>query len=105
MKPVLFLLLCCGLVVFYSTGNDEADLLFGASDELHGIRMFKQDQRFELKYNGFNTEYGSYELHGDTIFLNYSSSKQKGFEPNAMLARKILIDKKCNRVMGMDGPY
>ena len=49
------------------------DLLFSASDELHGLKLYKSNDEFEILYNGVNSAEGKYELRGDSIFLNYNS--------------------------------
>lgn len=41
---------------------------------------------------------GKYSVVNDTILLNYGENKFMEFDPNKKLTRKVLIDRKSNRV-------
>jgi hypothetical protein len=78
------------------------DKIFGASDELHYINLYKTRQDFEIVYNGVNTATGTYTLKNDTILLTYTENQFKDFDPNKALAREILIDTKTKKVRSID---
>jgi len=94
-------ILTVGLMTFQSctTRNDR---IFGASDELHYINLYETGHDFELLYNGVNTATGTYTLKNHTILLTYTENQFKEFDPNKVLTRKILIDKKAKRVGSLD---
>ncbi len=98
---VALTILTIGLLTFQSctTRNDK---IFGASDELHYINLYKAGHDFELLYNGINAATGTYTLKNDTIMLTYTENQFKEFDPNKVLTRKILIDKKAKRVASLD---
>ncbi len=74
------------------------DLVFSASDELHILDLYKSRSEFEMLYNGVNWAEGTFKLRNDTIFVIYNSE-----ESNNVLARRIVIDRKKNRVKSIDG--
>lgn len=82
-----------------STRNDK---IFGASDELHYIDLYKTGQDFEILYNGVNTATGTYTLKNDTILLTYTENQFEDFDANKTLAREILIDRKTKKVRSLD---
>lgn len=74
------------------------DLVFSASDELHILDLYKSGSEFEMLYNGVNWAEGTFILRNDTIFVKYNSE-----DLNKVLARRIVIDRKTNRVKSIDG--
>jgi hypothetical protein len=91
--------------------SQQEDILFSASDELHFIKMFDKDDKFELCYNGFNTAIGKYSFINDTIYLTYTENKtitrhvnEKNYQgtENELLTRKLIIDSLDNRINSAD---
>jgi len=74
------------------------DLVFSASDELHILNLYKYGSEFEMLYNGVNWAEGTFKLRNDTVFVKYNS-----VDNNKVLVRRILIDRKANRVKSIDG--
>lgn len=82
-----------------STRNDK---IFGASDELHYINLYKTNHDFEILYNGVNKATGTYKLKSDTILLTYTANQFEDFEPNRTLTREIMIETKAKKVRSLD---
>ena len=79
-----------------------SDKIFSASDELHCITLFEEDSEFELLYNGLNTAAGKFSIEGDTIFLTYAERQFDDFSPSKKLTRKLLIDRRNQKVKSID---
>ena len=82
--------------------SDRKEILFKASDELHIVTLYEQDERFELLYNGFNTVKGTYLLEGDTIYLTYKENQFEAFDTNELLTNVLVIDKASKKVRSLD---
>jgi hypothetical protein len=98
---ILLTILIFGLFTCQSCST-RSDKIFGASDELHYINLYKTGHDFEILYNGVNTATGTYTLKNDTILLTYTENQFEDFDPNKTLAREILIDKKTKKVRSLD---
>ena len=90
-----------GLLAILSC-SDRKKVLFRASDELHIVTLYEQDEMFELLYNGFNTAKGTYVLEGDTIYLTYKENQFNEFDSNAILTGVLVIDKASKKVRSLD---
>lgn len=101
MKLEQILITIIGLLIVSSCSTRD-DKVFSASDELHSIVLYEQDNKFDLVYNGLNTATGKYSLKGDTILLIYTENQIEEFYPNKKLTGKILFDKKSNSVKSID---
>lgn len=101
MKRGLIIITVISLVTIVSC-SIRNDRVFSASDELHYIILFEDENDFELLFNGVNTAAGQYTLWGDTILLTYNENQFKEFDANDKLTRMILINKGLNRVESID---
>jgi|GEM_PF-3468686 len=76
------------------------DLVFSASSDLYYIDLYRDSAEFEILYNGLNTATGNYQLHGDTVFLNYDDNQDEGVDWNADLVRILYIDRENGKISG-----
>ena len=105
--PVLAILTFL-LVGMFSCSNQK-DLIFGASDELHYLKLYSTDSKFEILHNGINTAEGTFNIKSDTIYLNYGPNEwiptDDGQKKHAdeILCRTLFIDSLANMVQSIDG--
>ena len=102
MRAIKCTLLSLAITVFVFCCSKKEELIFAATDEHHFIQLNKNDNRFKVLYNGFNTAVGEYLLKGDSILLDYDENQFKNFSANDRLARVLLIENKKERVMSVD---
>ncbi len=106
MKVCRFILpLLLTFFLLSSCFSEREDILFGASDELHYIKLYEKGKEFVILHNGVNTEDGHYSLNGDTLILTYSNEKIGTLNAPSnkeILTRKLLIDTTKNRIESLD---
>lgn len=98
-KHIILVLLAILTLNSCSKRNDQ---IFGASDELHLIQLYKKDKTFKMLYNGLNTAIGNYILIGDTVKLTYTENQFKEFDPNQVLTRTLLIHTNSKSIKSID---
>ncbi len=95
------------VLIFSCTNN--SDLLLGASDELHYLKLYSENSRFEILHNAINTAQGSYSISSDTIYLDYDADewiKTKGGDKksaDSVLTKVLFIDDSLKLVKSLDG--
>lgn len=105
MKPIqkslpLFFFIYC---------SNRNDIIFSASDELHFINLYQQNDEFNMPYNGLSTVEGHYEQQNDTISLTYLPDEYLDFDiegkrhANEVLTRIIVLDRKSQRIHSVNG--
>ena len=81
--------------------------IFEASDELHLIQLFEEENSFKLLHNGFNFAKGNYDIKGDSIVLSYSENEfienenLGSVHANNVLTRLLLIEEE--KIKSIDG--
>jgi hypothetical protein len=109
MKTEMRSLLKYALLLFLMACSSRSDIVFSACDELHYLILYKQNNEFEMLYNGLNIVEGNYEWRNDTIFLTYgpeeylSTDKEGKRHANAVLSRRIVVDRNKKSIHSVDG--
>jgi len=107
MKHFKFITLLLLLLALIISITKKEETIFEASDELHFVHLFKEEQNFILLHNGINSAKGKFEIKGDSIFLDYNQDEilenenLESVHANEILTRVLLIEKK--KVKSIDG--
>lgn len=98
-----------GLLAALIGCQEQKPVVFSSSDEWHMLSVYP-DSRFSLMDNGFDTWRGTCHISQDTLRMTYDADQlieQSNGKPpivaNQVLVRTIVIDRKTQRVRGLDG--
>ncbi len=96
------------MLIILASCSKRDDVLFSATDELHSLQLYSNNNDFEILYNGVNKAEGKYRVSNDTIHLVYnsgqhiSSENRQSEEADKLLTKQIKIDRKTNRIRAID---
>ncbi len=99
-----FIIFIIGLVlIWFFLIKPRKDILYSASDELHMIVLYENNDDFLAMFHGLDLWEGKYNFRNDTIFLTYFDDEIiNNKQANDVLIRKLKIDFETGRVKSAD---